>query len=116
MTHKIKFMICGKEYILQSLDPPNHVYELARVLEERIEEYKQEFELSTHDAAIMVALHALDDVEKEKQHSEDIYAEVMHYVEEAGLARIEHDSALKTINALHSEIAKLKGQLQNRKL
>lgn len=36
MLNRLKVMICGKEYMLQTEEPPSYVYGLAKMLEKRL--------------------------------------------------------------------------------
>ena len=115
MLNKVKVVILGKDYILQTEEPPNYVYGLARTLETQIKE-NMEKGVSQYNAAVMTALSALDDLNKSRAHLDHISDQSKEYVDDAGRARIERDAALKEIEVLKSEIAQLENSLRLRKL
>lgn len=115
MMNKVKVVILGKDYVLQTEEAPNYVYGLARLLENRIKE-NMERGASQYNAAIMTALSALDDLNKSRDHLDQISDQSKDYVDDAGRARIERDAALKEIEVLKSKIAQLENTLKLRKL
>ena len=60
MTNKVKVVICGKDFMLQTAESANYVIGLARTLENRISEVSgSNSSTSPFAAAIMVALSTL---------------------------------------------------------
>lgn len=108
MLNRVKFIICGKEYMLQTEEPPSYVYGLAKILEKRMNEISSgNSSISQYSAAVMVALSALDDLSKSQSNVESIRTQAKNYVDEAGKARIERDVALKEIELLKAKIEQL---------
>ena len=116
MMNKVKVVILGKDYTLQTEEAPNYVYGLARTLETQLKENMDKTGVSQYTAAIMTALSALDDLNKSQGHLDEICDQSKSYVDDAGRARIERDAALKEIDVLKSKIAKLENSLKLKKL
>ena len=115
MLNKVKVVILGKDYVLQTEEAPNYVYGLARSLETRLKD-NMDRGVSQYNAAIMAALSAMDDLNKSKAHLDQLSDQAKEYVDDAGRARIERDAAFKEIETLKSKIAQLENSLKLRKL
>ena len=90
MLNRLKVIICGKEYMLQTEEAPSYVYGLAKLLEKKINDISSgNNSISPYSAAIMVALSTLDDLSKAQANVDSIRAQAKEYVDEAGKARIE---------------------------
>jgi cell division protein ZapA (FtsZ GTPase activity inhibitor) len=106
MLNRLKVIICGKEYMLQTEEAPSYVYGLAKLLEKKINDISSgNNSISPYSAAIMVALSTLDDLSKAQANVDSIRTK--EYVDEAGKARIERDAALKEIDALRLKLEQL---------
>ncbi|MBR7039268.1 MAG: cell division protein ZapA [Oscillospiraceae bacterium] len=115
MMNKVKVVILGKDYTLQTEESPNYVYGLARALEAQMKE-AMDHGVSQYNAAIMTALSALDDLNKSRARIDEVCDESKSYVDDAGRARIERDAALKEIEMLKSKVAQLENSLRLKKL
>lgn len=105
MLNKIKVMVCGKEYVLQTEEAPSYVYNLAKMLDKKIADVSSaNTSISQYSAAIMVALSILDDLNKAQVNVENVRTQAKEYVDEAGKARIERDAALKEVQALKAKL------------
>lgn len=108
MMNRVKFVLCGKEYVLQTEDAPSYVYQLAKNLEKRISDITENNpRISTHSAVMMVALSTMDELTKANNSVEVIRSQVKEYVDEAGKARLERDAALREIDVLKAKIEQL---------
>lgn len=117
MLNDVKVNICGKEYKLKTSESPNYVSSLARTLELKINEIiNSRSGSSPYGAAIMVALSLLDDLNKANQKLDSIRTQTKEYVDEAGRARIERDSAQKEAELLKSKIAQLESNSRLKQL
>lgn len=116
MIKKIKVMICGKDYVMQTAQSPNYVYGLARSLENKISELMDKLKVSQHTAAIMAALSTLDDLDKANERIQEMTEQMKEYVDEAGRVRMERDAALKEIDAMRSRIERLENALKQKRL
>lgn len=108
MMNRVKFVLCGKEYVLQTEDAPSYVYQLAKNLEKRISDITENNpRVSVHSAVMMVALSTMDELTKANNSVEVIRSQVKEYVDEAGKARLERDAAMREIDALRAKIEQL---------
>ena len=83
MINKVKVVICGKDYVMQTAEAPNYVYGLARTLESKLHDSMDKMNVSQYNAAVMVALSALDDLNKANEQMEQIADQMKNYVDEA---------------------------------
>ena len=116
MLNKVKVVICGKDYVMQTAEAPNYVYGLARMLEAKLNHSMDKMNVSQYNAAVMVALSALDDLNKAHEQMEQISEQMKIYADEAGQARLERDVVLKEIKILRSRIEQLENNLKLKKL
>ena len=108
MMNRVKVVLCGKEYLLQTEDAPSYVYQLAKNLEKRISDITENNpRVSAHSAVMMVALSTMDELTKANNSVEVIRSQVKEYVDEAGKARLERDAALREIDVLKAKIEQL---------
>ena len=108
MKQRVKVVLCGKEYALQTEDAPSYVYQLAKNLEKRISDITENNpRVSAHSAVMMVALSTMDELTKANNSVEVIRSQVKEYVDEAGKARLERDAALREIDVLKAKIEQL---------
>ena len=113
MMNRVKVVLCGKEYVLQTEDAPSYVYQLAKSLEKRISDITENNpRVSAHSAVMMVALSTMDELTKANNSVEVIRSQVKEYVDEAGKARLERDAALREIDVLHAKIEQLENLLK----
>ena len=108
MINRVKVVLCGREYVLQTEDAPSYVYQLAKNLEKRISDITENNpRVSAHSAVMMVALSTMDELTKANNSVEVIRSQVKEYVDEAGKARLERDAALREIDVLKAKIEQL---------
>ena len=115
MMNKVKVVILGKDYTLQTEESPNYVYALARQLEAQIKN-NMDKGASQYTAAVMAALSAMDDLNRQKRQLDTTSDMTKEYVDDAGRIRIERDAAYKEIESLKSKIAQLENTIKLRKL
>ena len=117
MMNRVKVVLCGKEYLLQTEDAPSYVYQLAKTLEKRISDIMEKSpRISAHSAVMMVALSTMDELTKANNSVEVIRSQVKEYVDEAGKARLERDAALREIDVLRAKIEQLENLLKLKSL
>ena len=117
MMNRVKVVLCGKEYVLQTEDAPSYVYQLAKSLEKRISDITEDKpSVSPHSAVMMVALTVMDELTKASNSIEVIRSLVKEYVDEAGKARLERDAALREIDVLKAKVEQLENLLKLREL
>ncbi len=103
--NKVKVVICGKEYCLHTEEEPTYIYALARKLEKRIAELVgNNTNISVYSASVMIALTALDDINKANEDMDNLRVQIKEYVDEAAQARAERDAALKEIEELKEQL------------
>lgn len=113
MMNRVKVVLCGKEYVLQTEDAPSYVYQLAKALEKRISDITENNpRVSAHSAVMMVALSTMDEMTKANNSIEVIRSQVKEYVDEAGKARLERDAALREIEVLKAKVEQLENLLK----
>ena len=114
MTNKIKVVICGKEFTLQTAESSNYIFSLARTLEGRINELlSANSSASPFTASIMVGLAALDDLNKANQRLDTLREQSKEYVDEAGKVRLERDAALQQVAALQAKLEQLENHAKS---
>lgn len=116
MTNKVKVSVCGKEFTLQTSQPPSYVQSLARNLETRIMEITAASTSATQfTAAIMVALTMMDDINAISQQLEQLRAQSKMYVDEAGKTRLERDAVVAENTLLRERLDSLEKALTQSK-
>ena len=116
MLNRVKVVICGKDYMLQTEEPPSYVYGLGKMLEKKINELtRANSSISQYSAAVMVALSSLDDLNKAQSNLDNIREQAKEYVDEAGKSRIERDAAVKENEALRAKIDQLEKEIKTLK-
>ena len=114
MSNKVKVVICGKDFTLQTAESSNYVFGLARTLESRIMEITDANSASPFTAAVMVGLATLDDLNKANVKLDNLRDQSKEYVDEAGKTRLERDAALQEIEVLKTKVANLERELQEK--
>ena len=113
MMSRVKVVLCGKEYVLQTEEAPSYVYQLAKTLEKRISDITETNpRISAHSAVMMVALSTMDELTKANASVEVIRSQVKEYVDEVGKARMERDAALREIDVCKAKIEQLENLLK----
>lgn len=108
MTNKVKVSVCGKDFTLQTSQPPSYVVSLARSLETKIMEITTSSTSATQfTAAIMVALTMMDDINAVNQQLDQLRAQSKMYVDEAGKTRLERDAVMAENQQLKERLAAL---------
>lgn len=116
MKTRVKVILCGKEYILETEDSPSYVYQVAKTLEKRISDITENPRISPHSAVIMAAFSTMDELTKANNAVEVIRTQLKEYVDEAGQARLARDAALREIDTLKAKIEQLENLLKLRDL
>jgi cell division protein ZapA len=101
--NRLKVIICGKEYVLQTNEEPTYIYNLARALEKKITTLAETNNVSTYNASVMVAMALLDDL----KHLDKEYSKLQLSTAEVDKLKEQRDSALKEIKRLNAKITQL---------
>lgn len=113
MQNRVKVVICGKTYSLQTDESPSYMVTLAKDLDKRINAFLEENNSATlTSAAVLVALALMDESLKSVSDVDNIRAQIKSYVEEAASARIEADQLRREVTLLKRENENLKSDLE----
>ena len=103
--NKVKVKIYNREYTLQTEETPEYTIGLAKKLDAQLSEMiKSRTASSIVDAAILIALSALDDCKKTNDNIDNIRTQIKDYVDDAGEARLKCDELQKENRELKSKI------------
>lgn len=113
MQNRVKVVICGKTYTLQTDESPSYMISLAKELDKRINTFLEENESAAlPTAAVLVGLELMDESMKSVSDVDHIRAQIKGYVEEAATARIETDQLRREVSLLKQENENLKSNLE----
>lgn len=113
MQNRVKVVICGKTYTLQTDESPSYMISLAKELDKRINAFLEENESAAlPTAAVLVGLELMDESMKSVSDVDHIRAQIKGYVEEAATARIETDQLRREVSLLKQENENLKSNLE----
>lgn len=113
MNNKVKVIICGKEYSLQTDEAPEYVIGMARQLGKQIDALTNRSDnMTVHSATLLIAMSYLDDLAKANATIDNIRTQIREYVDDAAFARLERDEMQKENDALKIQITELKNQLK----
>lgn len=111
--NKVKVIICGKEYSLQTDESPEYVTDMARQLSRRIDAITgQADNMTVHSATLLVALAGMDDLAKANSTIDNIRTQIREYVDDAAFARLERDDLQKENESLKIRITELENKLR----
>lgn len=109
--NKIKIVLSGKEYTIQTDESVSYVKQLAEALDTKIEDYmSQNDSISVTSACMLVSLGLMDDCIKASSDKDNLRKQVIDYLEEATKSRTEITELKKEIEGLRqqNEIMKVK--------
>ncbi|MCC8068289.1 MAG: cell division protein ZapA [Ruminococcus sp.] len=101
--NRLKVVICGKEYTLQTKEDATYVYNLGRALEKKINSLVESNNVSAYNASVMVALSLLDDL----KHIDKEYSKLQQSCSEIDKLKEQRDVAFKEIKRLNAKITQL---------
>ncbi len=100
--NKVKIEIAGSRYTIATEEPPAHVLEVARLLEEQMQTLtRHNPNLSIYDGMVLCALNAMDEKRKAEEDCDKLRQQITGYISDAARAQSE-------VEELKREIAKLK--------
>ena len=115
MINRVKVVICGKTYAIQTEESPSYVTKLAKDLDKRINSFMDANEsASVTAAAVMVGLELMDESARAIADGDHIRAQIKGYVEDSASARIEADQLQRELTLLKKENECLKKELDKR--
>lgn len=110
--NRIKIILAGKEYTIQTEESGSYVKQLAESLNKKIEEFMQANEsVSMTSASMLVALGLMDDCIKASSDKDNLRKQVIDYLEEATRSRTEITELKKELDALREKNAMLEMRL-----
>lgn len=110
--NRIKIILAGKEYTIQTEESGSYVKQLAESLNKKIEEFMQANEsVSMTSASMLVALGLMDDCIKASSDKDNLRKQVIDYLEEATRSRTEITELKKELEALREKNAMLEMKL-----
>lgn len=99
--NKIKVVLSGKEYTIQTDESVSYVKQLAEALDAKIDEFmSQNDSISVTSACMLVALGLMDDCIKASSDKDNLRKQVIDYLEEATNCRTEISELKKKVDAL----------------
>ena len=116
IENKVAVTICGKEYNLRTDDAPEYLIALAKRVDKEISDMvKAKPNFGVQNAAVFVALTALDEAQKASQSIENVGKQIKSYVEETAKARKEKEKLADRNKALEEKIAALEKEIKELK-
>ena len=110
--NKIKIVLSGKEFTIQTDESVSYVTQLAESLDAKIEEYmNQNDSISVTSACMLVSLGLMDDCIKASSDKDNLRKQVIDYLEEATRSRNEITELKKENEALRQQIELMKVKL-----
>lgn len=111
--NKVKVKIYNREYALQTDETPEYTKALAKKLDSQFfQMLNNRTAASVVDAAILIALSALDECQKVNDNLDNIRTQIKEYVDDAGRARLKCDELTKQNRELSEKLR----QLENRNM
>ncbi|MGI5893832.1 MAG: cell division protein ZapA [Candidatus Merdivicinus sp.] len=115
MNNRVKVVICGKTYTIQTEETPSYVTRLAKDLDKRINAFLDaNTSASVTAATVMVGLELMDEAARAIADGDHIRSQIKGYVEESTNARIEADQLQRELNLLKKENQNLKKELEKK--
>lgn len=113
--NKVKILLCGKEYTLQTEESISYVKQLAETLDSKVNDFLKENDnnISITSAAMIVALGLLDDCMKAASDKDNLRKQVIDYLEEATKSRTEITELKRENDALKQQNEMLTAKLMS---
>ncbi len=124
-TNKVKFNVCGSDYIINCEDSEEYIQMLAERLDSEMKEFlKHTPSSSITTAAVLTALSYLDDLQKTNSGADNMRSQIKEYLEDAAAAKqaseqarqdlyqanLQLDKAFTEIDRLKKEIGYMRGE------
>lgn len=109
--NKVRFNICGSQYVVSTSEEDAYVQSLAERLDHDMEEIMSTTtSASVTMAAVVTALDYLDEMQKASSSAEKLRGQIKGYLEDAASARLAAENARKEAESLRREVQRLKEQ------
>ncbi len=110
--NKIKIVLSGKEYTIQTDESVSYVKQLTETLDAKIEDYmNQNSSISVTSACMLVSLGLLDDCIKANADKSNLRKQIVDYLEEATKTRSENTELQKQVESLKQQCELMKVKL-----
>lgn len=111
--NRVRVMIAGKEYVLQTVEEEKYVIDLAKKLDKGIKDIMAGNDsLSLTSACILMAMDVLDEKAKLSAESDNLRFQVKDYIDEATKANQKVDELEKKVQTLESENKELWNEIE----
>ena len=102
--NKIKIVLSGKEYTIQTDESLSYIKQLAEELDLKIDQFmKQNGAVSITSACMLVSIGLMDDFIKASADKDNLRKQVIDYLEETTKARAQITELSKQIDGLRAE-------------
>lgn len=102
--NRIRIVLCGKEFSIQTDEGPTYVKQLADALNKKVNDFiMQNGEVSVSSACMLVSLGLMDDCIKAASDKDNLRKQVIDYLEEATRSRNEVTELKKQIEDLKQQ-------------
>lgn len=111
MVNKVRFTVCGASYVVATEDSEEYVLDLARRLDEDIQEIMAATpSASVLMAAVVAALGYLDETRKSSRGADNMRSQLQAYLDDAAKAQQAAEEAGREVERLRRELRYLKEQ------
>lgn len=108
-ANKIRFAICGTEYVISTTDTEEYVLSLAEKLDGDMSRMLAESPTaSVTTACVITALTYLDEMRKATSGADNMRSQIKDYLEDAAKAKLAAEEAHREVERLRREISFLK--------
>lgn len=109
--NKVRFNVCGSQYVVSTTEEDAYVQKLAERLEEDMEAVlASNSNASVTVAAVVTAMGYLDERQKASSGADNMRGQIKDYLEDAAKARLAAEEARREVERLRREIQTLKEQ------
>lgn len=98
--NKVKLSIAGESYSFITDETPEYMAELAKEIDIKISSVLKSGNISTTQAAVLVALEYADASKKNGQSTDNLRAQLKTYLEDAAQAKSERDTYKREVERL----------------
>lgn len=110
-VNKIRFSVCGSNYVISSTDTEEYVLSLAEQIDSDMNQLlAQTPTASVTTAAVITALSYLDESKKSTGGADNMRAQIKDYLEDAAKAKLAAEEAHREVERLRRELKELKAK------
>ena len=108
-VNKIRFSVCGSNYVISSTDTEEYVLSLAEQIDSDMNQLlAQTPTASVTTAAVITALSYLDESKTSTGGADNMRAQIKDYLEDAAKAKLAAEEAHREVERLRREVERLK--------